>query len=71
MVGWLVGCLTGNRAGLPRTLENSGKWHFHGKSGKSQGICQAPQGILENSKISGKSLGGLAMANLSAASEKC
>ena len=24
-----------------------------GKSGKSQGICQAPQGILENSKISG------------------
>ena len=39
--------------GFPHTLENSGKWHFYGKSGKSQGICQTPQGILENSEISG------------------
>ena len=54
--------------GFPRTLENSGKWPFHGKS---QGICQAPQGILENSKVSGKSQGILVMADLSAVSEKC
>ena len=45
------------KSGFPRSLENSGKWPFHGKSGKSQGICQAPQGILENSKISGNSQG--------------
>ena len=43
--------------GFPRSLENSGKWSFHGKSGKSQGICHAHQGILENRKISGNSQG--------------
>ena len=44
--------------GFPHTtLENSGKLPFHGKSGKSQGICQAPQGILENRKSSGNSQG--------------
>ena len=47
----------GSTAGFPRSLENSGKWSFRGKSWKSQGICQTPQGILENSKISGNSQG--------------
>ena len=67
-------CLFNNRGyytGFPRTLENSGKWPFHGKSGKSQGICKAPQGILENSKISGNSQGILSLAELSTAYEKC
>ena len=50
------------------TLENSSKWPFQGKSGKSQGIYQAPQGICENHKISDYSQ-GMAMADLSAASE--
>ena len=58
------------QSGFPHTLENSGKWPFHGKSGKTQGICQAPQGIIENSKISGKSQGILAMADLSGTYEK-
>ena len=52
--------------GFPRTLQNSGKRPFRGKSEKSQGICQAPQGNLENSEISGDSQGISAMADLSA-----
>ena len=58
-------------SGFPRTLEKSGKWPFYGKSGKSQGICQAPQGILEIRKVSGNSQWILALADLSSASEKC
>ena len=58
-----------HKSGFPCTLENSGKWPFHVKSGKSQGISQAPQGILENSKISGNSQGILAMADFSATSK--
>ena len=37
--------------------KNSGKWPFHGKSGNSRGIYQAPQGIFENSEISGNGNG--------------
>ena len=49
-------------------VKNSEKWPFHGIAGKSQGIYQAPQGICENSKISGNSQ-GMAMADLSVASD--
>ena len=59
---------TSNR--VPTLSGKTGKWHFHGKWGKSQGICQA-QRILENRNISGNSQRSLAMADLSAASEKC
>ena len=50
------------------TLWKARKWPFLGKSGKSQGIYQAPQGIFENSETSGNSQ-GMAMADLSAASD--
>ena len=63
-------CVSYFKTGFPHTLENSGKWPFHEKSGKSQGISQAPQEILENSKMSGNSQGILAMADLNDVSEK-
>ena len=43
---------TSNR--VPTLSGKTGKWPFHGKWGKFHGICQAPQGILENRNISGK-----------------
>ena len=53
---------------FPHTPENSGKWPFHGKSGKSQAIYEPPQGNFENCKILGNSQ-GMAMADFNAGSE--
>ena len=74
MIRWK--CLSGNVidksiTGFPCSLDNSGKWLFHGKTGKSQERCQVPQGILENSEIAGNSQRIFIMADLSAASAKC